>query len=159
LHVQAPERPGARIEYFAAGDKETEQQPLMTTEERDALLAQPLDAILAAQRPSGGPQLTVIWYYWDGAAFYMSTTRDRSKYANVKRNPEVSLIVNDAAAHKYVAAYGRAEIVEQPIERVAELTRPILEKHMPGGSDSMIASLAEQQRVVIVLRPQKLVTN
>ena len=131
----------------------------MTTEERDALLAKPLDAVLAVPRPSGGPQLTVIWFYWDGAAFYMSTTRDRSKYANVRRNPDVSLMVNDAAAHKYVAAYGRAEIVEGPIERIAELTRPIMEKYMPGRSDNMIASLAEQQRIVLVLRPEKIVTN
>ena len=84
----------------------------MTPEERNAQLAKPLNAIVAVSRRAGGPQLTPVWFYWDGEAFFFSTTRSREKYKNIKRNPEISLIVDDLAAHTYVAAYGRAEIVE-----------------------------------------------
>ncbi|HKV83060.1 MAG TPA: TIGR03618 family F420-dependent PPOX class oxidoreductase [Ktedonobacterales bacterium] len=130
----------------------------MTPEERDAQLAKPLNAIVAVVRRSGGPQLTPVWFYWDGAAFYVSTTRSRGKYPNIQRHPEVSLIVDDLAAHKYVAAYGRAEIVEGDRERVVALTVPILEKYMPGKGQANAAKM-EQDRVVVILRPERIVTN
>ena len=130
----------------------------MTPEERDELLAKPLDAILAVQRPAAPPQLTPLWFYWDGEAFYLSTTRDRAKYPNVKRNPAISLIVNDQAAHHYVAAYGRAEIVEENKDEVATLTLPIIAKYAPPGTvERMAGSLLQQDRVVIVLRPERIV--
>ena len=130
----------------------------MTPEERDAQLAKPLDAILAVPRRQGGPQLTPLWFYWDGAAFYFSTTRSRSKYPNIRHNPEISVIVDDLAAHKYIAAYGRAEIVEGDRERVVALTIPIMEKYMPGRANDA-ATNKEQDRVVVVLRPERIVTN
>jgi PPOX class probable F420-dependent enzyme len=130
----------------------------MTVEERDAQLAKPLNAIVAVNRQSGGPQLTPVWFYWDGAAFYFSTTRSRSKYPNIRDNPEISMMVDDLAAHKYIAAYGRAEIVEGDRERVVALTVPIMEKYAPGKARDMTANM-EQDRVVVVLRPERVVTN
>lgn len=130
----------------------------MTVEERDAQLAKPLNAIVAVSRRSGGPQLTPVWFYWDGSAFYFSTTRSRSKYPNIRDHPEISVMVDDLAAHKYIAAYGRAEIVQGDRERVVALTVPIMEKYSPGKARDMAANM-EQDRVVIVLRPEHIVTN
>lgn len=130
----------------------------MTPEERDAQLAKPLNAIVAVGRRWGGPQLTPVWFYWDGAAFYFSTTRGRSKYPNIRDNPEISLIVDDLAAHKYIAAYGRAEIVEGDRERVVALTVPIMAKYMPGNASDAATNM-EPDRVVVVLRPERIVTN
>ena len=132
----------------------------MTPEERDTVLAKPLDAILATNRRSGGPHVTPMWFYWDGSAFYLSTTRDRSKYAHIKRNADISLIINDQASHRYVSAYGHAEVVEGDKETVLRLTLPIIRRYAPeGGGEQMAASLMEQDRVVIVLRPEKIVAN
>lgn len=130
----------------------------MTPEERDALLARRLNAIVAVARRSGGPHLTPVWFHWDGHAFYFSTTRSRSKYANIKRHPDISLIVDDPAAHQYVTAYGRAEIIEDQDHRdqIVELTRPILEKYAPGRAAQMLSGWG-QDRVVVVLHPQKFV--
>ncbi len=131
----------------------------MTAEEINALLAKPLDAVIAVPRPHTGPQLTVVWFYWDGEALYVSTTRDRAKYANIRRHPHISMLVNDQAAHTFVAAYGRAEVVDEDTDRIVELTKPILEKYMPGQADGQAALLRSEGRVVIVLRPDKIVTN
>lgn len=130
----------------------------MTDDEINALLAKPLDAVLGIGRPAGGPQLTTMWFAWDGNAFYLSTTRDRHKYANVKRDPQVSLLVNDAAAHHYVTAYGQAETIEEPAE-VARLTAPIFRKYSPNAPVPSATDLAERQRVVIVIRPDKIVSR
>jgi PPOX class probable F420-dependent enzyme len=131
---------------------------MMQPEEREALLAKPLDAILAIPRPAAGPQLTPLWFYWDGQAFYFSTTRSRAKYPNLKRNSEVSVIVDDLAAHHYLTAYGRAEIVEGDRQRIVELTRPIMTKYMPDKAERAVENL-EADRVIIVLRPARIVTN
>lgn len=130
----------------------------MMPEERDALLAKPLNAIVAVQRQSGGPQLTPVWFLWDGQAFYLSTTKSRAKYANLQRHRAISLIVDDLAAHQYVAAYGHAEIIEHDRERIVALTRPIMEKYAPERAAQMAEGM-EPDRVVVVLRPDKLVTR
>jgi PPOX class probable F420-dependent enzyme len=131
----------------------------MTPDEINTLLAKPLDAVLAVSRPSGGPQLTVVWFSWDGEAFYLSTTRDRAKYPNITRDPQVSLLVNDQAAHHYLAAYGRAEIVEDDYERIAALAAPIIAKHMPGAPPATAESQRADHRVIVVLRPDKLISR
>ena len=130
----------------------------MTHEEMKTLLSKPNDAIVGVNRARGGPQLTPVWFAWDGKAFYFTTTRDRAKFPNIKRDPHISIIVNDAAMHKYVVAYGRAKIVEQDF---ADLLRPIIKKHVPADQvEQRVAMITgDPQRVIIVLHPDKIVTN
>ncbi len=125
----------------------------------NALLAQPLDAVLAVSRPSGGPQLTVMWFHWDGEAFYLSTTRDRSKYPNITRDPQISLLINDQAAHHYIAAYGRAELIEDDYERIAQFATHIFAKYMPSAPAPTAESQRADNRVIVVLRPEKIVSR
>ncbi len=96
----------------------------MTPEKIAALLAKTNLAIVGVNRVNGGPQLTPVRYFWDGETFIFSTTTDRAKYANLKRNPSLTLLVDDPLG--YVAAYGEAEIIEAGF---AELVRPIMEKY------------------------------
>lgn len=130
----------------------------MSPEELDSLLAKPINAIVATTRRADAPQLTPVWFLWNGEYFAFSTTKERVKYGNIKRDPKISLIVEDATTHLYAAAYGAAEIVEQR-ERVAELTRPLLEKYAPGNTARLEAVLADTSRVIILLRPEKWVTR
>jgi PPOX class probable F420-dependent enzyme len=132
----------------------------MNAEEINALLAKPLDAIIATQHRSGPPQLTPMWFYWDGHAFYFSTTRDRVKYANIKRNAEIALIVDDQSAHKYVSAHGHAKLVEDDKDHIMKLTLPIIRRYVPEDrANQMAAAMLEQDRVVIVLHPDKMLAN
>jgi len=77
---------------------------------------------------------------------------------NLKRDPSISLIVDDFETHKYVAAYGRVEIIEQ---NVGELTRPIIERYVPADqvdrSVKMIGN--DPNRVLVVVHPEKVLTN
>jgi len=81
-------------------------------EEMKDFLAKPNNAIIGVNRAEGAPQLTPVWYVWDGDAFYFSTTKDRAKYLNLKRDPSISLVVDDVPSHRYMTAYGKAEIIE-----------------------------------------------
>ena len=81
----------------------------------------------------------------------------RAKYINIKRDPAISLIVDDAASHTYVVATGQASIVE---ENIAAPTRPILEKYIPADRlEQSISMLLKEDRVLVELRPEKLVAN
>ncbi|HYL45363.1 MAG TPA: PPOX class F420-dependent oxidoreductase [Ktedonobacteraceae bacterium] len=130
----------------------------MTSEEMQALLSAPNNAIIGVNRAEGGPQLTPVWYVWDGTSFYFTTTKDRAKYPNLKRNSSISLIVDDLATHKYVTAYGRAEIIEQ---NVGELARPIVKKYVPADKiDQWVQMINnDPKRVLVVLHPEKIITN
>src|SRR5581483_8225 len=126
----------------------------MISEQQAALLAQPQIANIGSNRASGAPQLTAVWFAWDGKDFSFSTSKDRAKYVNIKRNPAISLFVADAATLTSVAAYGRAEIIEH---NVAALSRPIIEKYVPEAKqEELLTSIAnDPNRVIVVLHPEK----
>jgi PPOX class probable F420-dependent enzyme len=130
----------------------------MTIEEMQTLLSKANNAIVGVNRAHGGPQLTPVWYAWDGTSFYFSTTKDRAKYPNIKRNSSISLIVDDLASHKYVVAYGRAEIIEQ---NFADLVRPVIKKYVPADQveQAVTGVTNDPSRVLVVLHPEKIVTN
>ena len=129
----------------------------MTPEEIQAFLSKPNNAIIGVNRAEGGPQLTPVWYAWDGQAFYFSTTKDRAKYLNIQRDPSISLIVDDVPSRQYVAAYGKAEILEHDY---ADLLRPLMQKYMPTDrvEQAIQGTLSNPNRVLVVLRPEKLMT-
>ena len=127
----------------------------MISEQQAALLAQPKTAVIGVNRAKGAPQLTVVWYVWDGKDFSFSTSKDRAKYVNMKRNPAISLLVEDSATFTSVVAYGRAEIIEH---NVAALTHPIIEKYVPEARrEERLKSIAnDPHRVTVVLHPEKI---
>lgn len=130
----------------------------MTEGEMQALLSQANNAIVGVDRAEGGPQLTPVWYAWDGANFLFCTTKERAKYWNIKRHPDISLIVDDLRTHKYVAAYGRAEIIEQD---VGEGARPIIQKYVPADQlEQRLKAIGDDPaRVLVVLHPEKIISN
>ncbi|HZR39111.1 MAG TPA: PPOX class F420-dependent oxidoreductase [Ktedonobacteraceae bacterium] len=133
----------------------------MHKEELEAFLAKPNDAIIAVNRPEKGAQLTPVWFLWDGGVFYFSTQKATAKYFNMKRDPKISVMINDTAAHSYVTAHGQAEILEMR-EVNPELAGKMLEKYVPEEQReqfaAMIASAQTSERVVIKLRPEKMVS-
>lgn len=52
---------------------------------------------IATNRPDGWPQATVVGYANDGLIIYCFISRDSQKYANIMRDPRISL----AIAHDY----------------------------------------------------------
>ncbi len=130
--------------------------------DRDALqafLAKPHEAIISTNRAGKGSQLTPVWFFWDGESFLFGTQKASVKYANIVRDPTISVMVNDPVTHTYVTAYGRAEIVG--LERYPELSNAIREKYIPADQHQQFATamqpIERTPRVVIVLKPEKVV--
>ena len=70
---------------------------------------------LATVMSSGAPQVTPMWFDYDGTFFRVNSARGRVKDRNMRRNPAVALsIVDPANSYRYVGVRGRVvEITEQ----------------------------------------------
>ena len=131
------------------------EEKLMIPEELQELLTKTNSAIVAVNRPSGGPQVTPVWYLWDGEAFYFSTTTDRAKFSNIKRDPAISLIVDEGS--KYVAVYGQAQIIESDFADIAE--RLITKYVAPEQQHQWVKITQAPGRIIVKLKPEKVVAS
>jgi PPOX class probable F420-dependent enzyme len=130
----------------------------MTPQEIQDLLTQPRNAIIAVNRPAGGPQVTPVWYFWDGEDFYFFTLKNRAKHINIERNPTISLIVDGGP--RYVAAYGEARIVDPAAFDVATLAIQLTSKYLPPEAAEQRAKRmhdANIQAILFKLHPEKVV--
>ena len=120
----------------------------------EAFLAEPRNAMVAAIRKDGRPQMTPNWFLWDGTHFLISTTKDRAKYRMFRRDPRVQLAIDDATAFRSVLVDGTVEIAED-IDAALPSFRAIRTKHgRPIGSDDELrAELVRDQRVLLVVTP------
>jgi PPOX class probable F420-dependent enzyme len=120
----------------------------------EAFLAEPRNVMVAGIRKDGRPHLSPNWFFWDGERFYVSTTRNRVKYAIFRRDPRAELVVDDATAYRYVRVPATTEIREDVGANVS-LFRAIREKHgrATPPDDQLAADLIADDRVLLVFTP------
>lgn len=124
------------------------------TSRLEAFLAEPRNVIVAGIRKDGRPHLSPNWFFWDGDRFYISTTRDRVKYAMFRRDPRAELIVDDATGYRYVHISGQVEVRENVPAELPRF-RAIREKHgraVPPDEEFAAALIAEN-RVLLAITP------
>jgi general stress protein 26 len=75
---------------------------------------------IATNRPDGWPQATMVGYLNDGFLLYCFVARNAQKYANIRRDPRVSITIGSDAPHpldiKGLSLAGRASVVTDPCE-------------------------------------------
>jgi PPOX class probable F420-dependent enzyme len=54
-------------------------------------------AYLATIGPKGEPQVSAVWFTWDGTHLYFAFSKKRQKYRNVLREPRVAIAISDPA--------------------------------------------------------------
>jgi PPOX class probable F420-dependent enzyme len=127
---------------------------MASTDKIEAFLAEPRNIVVGGIRRDGRPHLSPNWFYWDGQRFYVSTTRDRAKYAIFRRDPRAQLLVDDPTRYRAVLIPATAEVRE---DLVAELPRfrAIRVKHgmtVPSDEEQLRALVAEG-RVLLAFTP------
>ena len=126
---------------------------MVPTPEQEAIIREERLAVLGTVRRDGAPQLTPVNYVYRDGRFLLSTTRDRAKYHNVRRNGRVSLCILRAEGRPYVTVYGRAQIEEGDItEGTAEIFRRLSDRPLP---ENFAEVLRQQRRVLIVVIPER----
>lgn len=115
---------------------------------------------LATGRKDGSPQLTLVGYGYDGRDIVISTTSDRPKWLNSKRQTKVALLVQDG--RQYVLVYGKAEHVESDPERLDAMRRiPSFKRRIERTSSEaeLVAELDAEKRVVLRVIPERIVPH
>jgi PPOX class probable F420-dependent enzyme len=97
----------------------------MTADEYRAFLRErPRTAKLATVRADGRPHIAPIWFDLDGDALVFTTWHTTVKAANIRRDPRVSLCVDeDAPPFSFVILEGAATLSEEPAALLHWATR------------------------------------
>lgn len=116
------------------------------------------NGVLVTQKRDGRPQLSNISYGVIDDVIKVSITAHRAKYANLRRDPRVSLYVTKEDFWGYVVFEGDAtlsDVSTKPddpgVEELIEVYRAVLGEH-PDWDDYRRAMVADK-RVVVRLRP------
>jgi PPOX class probable F420-dependent enzyme len=79
------------------------------------LFSRPTFAHLATIMPDGSPQVTPVWFGFDGTYIIVNSARGRQKDRNMRRNPEVAVEIMDPEnPYRYIQVRGKVvEITEE----------------------------------------------
>ncbi|HEU5110049.1 MAG TPA: PPOX class F420-dependent oxidoreductase [Micromonosporaceae bacterium] len=112
--------------------------------------------VLATLRRDGRPQLSIVDYFAGPAAglIRVSTTADRAKVFNLRRDPRASLYVSTDTGSAYAVADGVAELsdvaadpADATVEELIEVYRGVQGEH-PDWDDYRAAMVADRRLVV-----------
>jgi len=109
-------------------------------------------ANLATMMPDGTPQVTPVWVDYDGTHVIVNSARGRQKDKNLRRNPKVSLSIQDPDnPYRYLEVRGHVtEITEDGAD---EHIDKMAKKYM--GVDRYPGHRPDEVRVIYKIEPQR----
>ena len=119
-------------------------------------------AVLTTFRRDGGAQMSIITVgaYRDGAAF--TTTDDRAKLRNLRRNPRCSLLVSHDNWRPYVVLEGQAQVLAADNTDAEELKHALRDVYRSalGGKehpnwDEYDLAMVEDKRAAVIVVPDR----
>jgi len=122
---------------------------------KDLLTTKKAFASLATVNADGTPQVTPVWFDWDGRHLRVNTARGRVKDKNLQRTPAVSLAIMDPDnPYRYVQIKGRVTAVT---EAGADAHIDLLAKKYLG-QDRYPYRKADEVRVTFSIAPDRVQT-
>ncbi len=119
---------------------------------KDLLSGKKAFAALATLMPDGAPQVTPVWFDFDGRNLLFNSARGRQKDKNVRKDSRVTLTILDPEnPYRYVEVRGRVTDITQEgaDEHINKMAKKYLDKDVypfrqPG-----------EVRVLYTVRPEK----
>ena len=132
----------------ATSDKQTSQ--VIPSDLEDLLQTTTL-ADVATIGPEGGPQVTPVWFGWDGEFIRFSTLRNRQKSQNIERDPRIALLIVDPSnPYRYIEIRGMVDRVDD--DPSGSYIDKMAKKYM--GVDEYPYKNKGDERVIVVIRPE-----
>ena len=129
--------------------------PTMPDGFKDLLTAKKAFANLATINADGTPQVTPVWFDWDGRHVRINSAKGRVKDKNLRRTPSVALSIQDPDnPYRYVQIKGRITSVT---ETGADAHIDALAKKYLG-QDRYPYRKADEVRVTYVIAPDRVQT-
>jgi len=122
---------------------------------KDLLTTKKAFANLATINADGTPQVTPVWFDWDGSRLRVNTAKGRLKDKNLRRTPSVALSIMDPDnPYRYVQVRGRvAAVTEQGADpHIDSLARKYL------GKDTYPYRKPGEVRVIFSIAPDRVQT-
>jgi PPOX class probable F420-dependent enzyme len=111
-------------------------------------------ATLGTIGPDGRPQLSAVWFLHEDGTFKVSLHVGRQKTKNLQRNPACNLFILDLQnPMRYVEVRGDADLADDTDYQFADR---IGAKY--GGADLRQMDAGDLRRVVVTIRPTRIVT-
>ncbi len=112
-------------------------------------------AFVATTMPDGTPQVTPVWFDYDGQHVNFNTAKGRVKERNLREHPYVALAIFDPAnPYRYIQIRGRVELIEEGAEAH---TDKLAKKYM--GVDKSPYRSPGEIRVKIMVTPEHVQGN
>jgi PPOX class probable F420-dependent enzyme len=120
------------------------------------LLQKKAFANLATLNPDGSPQVTPVWFEFDGTNLLINTARGRKKDRNLRRDPRVAVSISDPEnPYRYLGIQGRvSEMTENGADaHIDKLAKKYLDK------DKYPFRAPGEVRVMLKIVPEQIHTN
>jgi PPOX class probable F420-dependent enzyme len=120
------------------------------------LMQKPAFANLATLNPDGSPQVTPVWFDFDGTNLLINTARGRMKDRNLQRDPRVAVAISDPEnPYRYIGIQGKVtSMTESGADaHIDKLAKKYLNK------DNYPFRAPGEVRVLLTIALQKVHTN
>jgi PPOX class probable F420-dependent enzyme len=112
-------------------------------------------ANIATLMPDGTPQVTPVWFDYDGNYLRVNSAKGRVKDKNMRRNKNVALSIQDPDnAYRYLAVRGKVDDITE--EGADAHIDSLAKKYL--GKDKYPFRGAAEVRVIYKIRPEKVST-
>ena len=133
----------------------------MLTDNVKQFLSENHRAVLTTFRKNGAAQMSIlsVGYYKDGVAF--TTTEDRAKLANLKRDPRCSLLVSKDSWWGFVVLEGKAKVMSADNTDADELRQALRDVFVAASGeehpnwDEYDQAMRDDRRSAIIVVPDR----
>jgi PPOX class probable F420-dependent enzyme len=114
-------------------------------------------AVLGTVNKDGSPHLTTMWYLLEGDTIVMNTKVGRLKEQNIKRDPRVSICVEDEG---YITISGSVEIIDDPQTAQHDIYRLAVRYDGEEAAKRQVAeTFSREQRITLHLKCERIIED